>query len=773
MKLFILLSCTIIFVSGRSSNWDIFHIPFRQNSLKTYFHFNYEERKAETKKDYSVCRSQDCFKVASEFWESMNKSVDPCDDFYEYACGNWVKNNAIPPAEMKWNTIRKMTKEVEYKIRDFLEEELNANDLLPIKQVKKFYKSCMNDDELEKTGLKPLEAIISRNGGWPLPSEKFLTGPISVQYWEPRDRSSVLAISHWVIMESGEWFEENISWQQVDDIYSRLTGSSFYSFDITKDKRKIESFQDFKIINSSIIELKLPELPPVIALEDGMKFDRKKIYDDGSYGKFIKEIALVFIEERNAHVSEETLDEDIEDLINFEKKLGAESKINHLTPLFTPLEYFSKMCNTEEGESEFLSKPQLNLTKSFKNLLFEANIELSGENEFSVIPKVKMYLDNLCEILKETKPRTIVNYIHWNFLSKMLPHTTSKIREFFYEFKKHLTGVKIQKPRWETCIVNIQMQHAMAYYFVKKYFKESMKNDGVEMLRTIQKAMIKQILKSDWLSENAKKIELEKIKNIGTIFGYPNWYNNDVAFTNYYRGMPIGHQYLDNILVYKIYLLKKKLRKLGNYEIDLEWFPTIVNAAYNTLYHELFLPASLFQYPFYSPTQPETINFGSLGTIMGHEIAHAFDGSGILFDKNGNPVDWSEEDGMELEKNAMCFFTQYGKFYQIDEDDSLMGGREKTLDEDMADSLGVDIVFEAFEEMEKEKNEPRLPGFEKIWCTSATPEYEELVGKEDVHSPSRYRVITTVQNSEGFSKAFNCPKESPMNPKEKCRLWKK
>lgn len=71
--------------------------------------------------------------------------------------------------------------------------------------------------------------------------------------------------------------------------------------------------------------MKLPELPPVIELENGMKFDRMKMYDDGSYGKFIKEIVLAFIEERNAHVNEETLDEDIEDLIKFEKKLGAVS----------------------------------------------------------------------------------------------------------------------------------------------------------------------------------------------------------------------------------------------------------------------------------------------------------------------------------------------------------------------------------------------------------------------------------------------------------------
>lgn len=57
-------------------------------------------------------------------------------------------------------------------------------------------------------------------------------------------------------MEPGEWFEETLTWQQIDEFYSRLTRSSFYSFDVTKDKRNVETFQDLKMVNSSIIEVK-------------------------------------------------------------------------------------------------------------------------------------------------------------------------------------------------------------------------------------------------------------------------------------------------------------------------------------------------------------------------------------------------------------------------------------------------------------------------------------------------------------------------------------
>lgn len=59
-----------------------------------------------------------------------------------------------------------------------------------------------------------------------------------------------------------------------------------------------------------------------------------------------------------------------------------------------------------------------------------------------------------------------------------------------------------------------------------------------------------------------------------------------------------------------------------------------------------------------------------------------------------------------------------------------------------------------------------------MWCNANRPEYAKSTQKFDPHSPNRLRVIGAVSNTNDFSKAFKCPKGSPMNPDDKCNIWK-
>lgn len=110
-----------------------------------------------------------------------------------------------------------------------------------------------------------------------------------------------------------------------------------------------------------------------------------------------------------------------------------------------------------------------------------------------------------------------------------------------------------------------------------------------------------------------------------------------------------------------------------------------------------------------------------------------------------------------------------------------------TLEENIADNIGIKTAYNAYKLWQMENGEEdSLPGFENYtsdqmfwlsnahsWCEKLSDEERLRQVKNELHSPNEFRVIGTLSNSLEFSKSFNCPVGSKMNPVEKCPLFKK
>lgn len=86
---------------------------------------------------------------------SIDESIDPCEDFYGFACNGWIKNHPIPATAISWNQFNALNEKLDMRLKKILSEGIKKEDEDMVKATKMIYRACMDEGEPPTTASPP------------------------------------------------------------------------------------------------------------------------------------------------------------------------------------------------------------------------------------------------------------------------------------------------------------------------------------------------------------------------------------------------------------------------------------------------------------------------------------------------------------------------------------------------------------------------------------------------------------------------------------------
>ena len=655
---------------------------------------------------------------------AVDKSLDPCVDFYQYACKKWIDANPIPGDQSTWSHGSKLNLWNQGVLRDVL-EKASADDpkrSAVDQKIGDYYASCMNEKTIDSKGIAALKPEL--------------------------DRISALKQKSQLPAELAHLHAITAALAQATDSGAKTPLFGFSSSQDLDDASKVVAAADQG-------GLGLPDRDYYLK-DDAKSMETRQQYV--SYIQKTQELMGDSPTNAEAHAQaimdmETALAKASMDIVlrrdpaNLNHKMSLK-ELQTLTPHFSWGEYLRAIGGAPPTIHYLVETPDF--FKEVDQLMATASLD-------------------------DWK-----TYLRWqlvNISGNLLSSAFEDARFDFYGRK--LTGQKEQRPRWRRCTqaVDRDLGEALGEAYVDQTFGADGKQRMLKLVHALEEALGKDIEQLDWMTPATKKEAAIKLQKIEDKIGYPDKWR-DYSSVKIVRGDALGNAYRSGEFEFK-----RGLAKIGKPVDRGEWLmtPPTVNAYYDPQLNTINFPAGILQPPLFDKTAEDAANFGAIGAVIGHELTHGFDDEGRRFDANGNLRDWwTAQDNKEFESRAKCVADEYSSF-EATPGTKLNGNL--TLGENTADNGGARIALMALQNTlaAEGKSNQAVDGFTpeqrffiaygQVWCSSWTPQFLRLVAQSNPHSPPQYRVNGVVQNMPEFQKAFDCKKGQPMVRDNACHVW--
>ncbi len=417
------------------------------------------------------------------------------------------------------------------------------------------------------------------------------------------------------------------------------------------------------------------------------------------------------------------------------------------------------------------------LSKLFANINIIAYINSLGYTKTdSVVVFDTELAKTINQVLDGTNIRTLKNYLR----AALLDYSSLYLsREMFQVYQNYIDGMSgtvsnLTPDAYAVTITQSLLALEVGQEYISRYFSADSKKQIEDLANLIIGTFEKRIMNLSWLSDDTKEVAVEKLESISVRIGYPDYLINYTNHDFNVRSIDDGGSLMEYLTDYNK-LINAQNTTLINESIPVNkesWTlaPQSVNAYYDRANNCIVIPAGILQAPYYSPNLSFESNLGGIGSIIAHEITHAFDNVGSQFDKNGNLNDWwKAEDFAAFNEICKKFITEYDKV-QLMEGYFVDG--KMTLSENIADIGAMACILDIAGESNPNLDE-LFKTYARTYRCVITDEYSKILLITDEHSPNKVRVNMVLSNFEQF---LNLYKISPGNgmyraPEDRLSIW--
>ena len=731
-------------------------------------------RKGKKSHKDTICLTPACVHAASEILYNLDpeyEQVDACSDFDQLVCGGWKQRHDMRPDQSGVSTISVMAETSKLILRHVLEGPQSSTAETGIyasrpdddnfEKLKAGYVACMDEQTIKNFGLEPLDELIQ-----------------ALEKIYPRD-STFPRRKHWPMAGSQQILSTNapeklsaaIAWLATFDV------DAFVAMMVARDDRDPDHTALFI-------------LPPSLGLPSKEYYEDKTILDE--YRNVAKAVLGGVLNaysidteptipdaSRGFHSYEAVVDSVIDLEVQLAKASPSNEDSQNVTAYYNPQ-------SLEQTQSML---PQISLRQIISKL------SSGGDVPDRVIVASPKYLQSTSGLLNDTSADVIQALLIWKIVQRYASAIDDPALVPWKRFQNTISGrdPDAKPERWQTCInaVDSQLGWILSKYFVDAAFSEPSKVFGDKIVTDIKTSFISTLKITTWMTPEVRIRAINKVHNIFQKIGYPTKnpkITDPKSLKHYYSSLEVSNStYFENTFATAAFEVKRQWAQLGQPTNRDAWEMTAptVNAYFDPSGNEIVFPAGIMQSPiFYDPSVPQYLSYGAFGSVSGHELSHAFDSLGRLYDENGNLTNWWDDATITaFQAKAQCFVDQYSKFsLPVGPNNTAVhvNGR-LTLGENIADAGGVAAAFAAWKRHELAQGPDQLlPGLHEkwtkeqlffvsyatFWCGKSRSEAQREALYRDPHSPAWARTLSTMNNSRDFREAFGCEVKE-----ETCKLW--